>query len=353
MISSTQSHPVLVTGATGYIAGWVIKRLLDDGYTVHAAVRDPENEAKTSLLSNLACYAPGTIRFFKTDLLEPGSYAEAMAGCQVVFHIASPFLLKVKDPQRELVDPALLGTRNVLEEASRTGTVRRVVLTSSMAAIYGDNADLSKAKAGRFTEADWNTTSSLRHKPYSYSKTLAEREAWELFRNQDRWDLVVINPSLVLGPGVDPGSTSGSYEILQMLGDGTFRRGIPDQRMGVVDVRDVAEIHVKAAFSRHAEGRTIASGHDTSLMELVDLLRPAFRKTCPLPVRTLPKWAVWLIAPFFNSMMTRPLIARNVGLPFHADNRKSRNDLNMIYRPLQETVVQHFQQLVERGRVGR
>ena len=155
------SSPVLVTGATGYVAGHIIQRLLEAGVTVHAAVRDPTRKEKLKFLSELAEHLPGEIKYFKSDLLDEGSYCEAMQGCSIVFHTASPFTIDVKDPQKDLVDPAVLGTRNVLEEASRTDSVRRVVLTSSCAAIYGDNADCRAAPGGILTEEAWNTTSSL------------------------------------------------------------------------------------------------------------------------------------------------------------------------------------------------
>src|SRR6056297_3580245 len=116
---------VLVTGATGYVAGWLIRRLLEEGTTVHAAVRDPDNSAKLAHLDELERTLPGTIRYFKSDLLQPGSYAEAMQGCELVFHTASPFFTSVKDPQKELIEPAVEGTRNVLEQANHIDSVQR------------------------------------------------------------------------------------------------------------------------------------------------------------------------------------------------------------------------------------
>ena len=152
------------------------KKLLEDGLTVHASVREPENPEKLKYLNQIAANTPGEIKYFKSDLLEEASYAEAMARCELVFHTASPFKIDVTDPQKELVDPALLGTRNVLNEANRTSSVKRVVLTSSCAAIYSDNADLQKTTNGIFTEEIWNTSSSLDHQPYSYSKAVAEKD---------------------------------------------------------------------------------------------------------------------------------------------------------------------------------
>ena len=112
------SQPVMVTGATGYVAGWLVKKLLDEGFTVHAPVRSPDKPEKIKYLEQLAINAPGSIKYFKADLLDPGSYTEAMKGCQVVFHTASPFTTNVKDPQKDLVDPALEGTLNALDSVN-------------------------------------------------------------------------------------------------------------------------------------------------------------------------------------------------------------------------------------------
>jgi len=341
--------PVLVTGATGYVAGWLVKKLLDEGHTVHAAVRDPENEGKLRYLNGLAAWAPGTIRYFAADLLEPGSYGDAMAGCGLVFHTASPFTNAVDDPVKELIEPALQGTRNVLEQANATPSVQRVVVTSSCAAIYGDNADLEETPDGVFTEEVWNTSSSVEHQAYSYSKTLAEREAWEIAGRQDRWDLVTVNPSLVLGPGINPHGTSESFQIIKQFGDGTLKSGVPHVGLGVVDVRDLAEAHYKAGFTPAAHGRYIVSGHDSDLADLADLLRPRFGGRYPIPKRTMPKWLVWLVGPMVNDFMTRKFVSKNVGLPWKADNSKGVRELGLTYRPLEETVVDFFQQMVDQG----
>ena len=183
-----KTKPVMVTGATGYVAGWLVKRLLEDGITVHAAVRNPDNKHKTQHLDKLASELPGNIKYFKSDLMQEGSYAEAMEGCELVFHTASPYTLDVKDPQKELIEPALNGTKNVIEQANKTESVKRVVLTSSCAAIYTDANETAKAPNGELTEEIWNTTASLDYQPYSYSKTLAEKAAWNIAGKQDRWD---------------------------------------------------------------------------------------------------------------------------------------------------------------------
>lgn len=188
---NSMNQTVMVTGATGYVAGWIVKGLLEAGHKVHAPVRDPDNQEKLAHLNAIAEATTGSIEFFKADLLEAGSYKEAMAGCSIVIHTASPFTLKVNDPQKELIDPAVMGTRNVLEAANQTQSITRVVLTSSCAAIYGDAADCALAPNGTLTEDIWNTTASLEYQPYAYSKTLAEKEAWKIAGAQSQWDLVV------------------------------------------------------------------------------------------------------------------------------------------------------------------
>ncbi|MFK7927996.1 MAG: NAD-dependent epimerase/dehydratase family protein [Myxococcota bacterium] len=342
------SAPVLVTGATGYVAGRLVERLLTDGLTVHATVRDPSKTERLAYLNDLADASPGSIVFFAADLTQEGSFAEAMQGCSVVFHVASPFISGAADPQKTLVEPAVGGTRNVLEQANATPSVKRVVLTSSCAAIYGDNSDAKDLPGGVFTEEIWNTSSSLTHNAYSYSKTLAEREGWKIHDSQSAWSLVTINPCLVMGPGVRIHSTSESFSLMKQMGDGSFKSGAPDLGVGVVDVRDVAEAHFQAAFRESASGRYITAGHNTSLPKMADALRARF-SAYPLPKRTLPKFVVWLFGPMLNSTLTRTYVSRNIGWPWKGDNSKSIRELGMTYRPLEDTLGEFFQQLVDAG----
>jgi nucleoside-diphosphate-sugar epimerase len=352
MTSIDPKAPIIVTGATGYVASWLVKTLLDNGHVVHATVRDPTNESKLRHLVALAAEAPGTIRFFQADLLAPGSFAEAMAGCELVFHTASPFTTDVNDPVAELIEPAQLGTRNVLEQANHIPSVKRVVVTSSCAAIYGDNIDLEGTPNGVFTEEVWNTSSSVDHQPYSYSKTLAEKEAWRIHADQDCWDLVAVNPSLVLGPGLDPEGTSESFTIMKQFGDGTLKMGVPRYGLGVVDVRDLAEAHYRAGFTPAAAGRFIVSGHDSDLVEIAAVLRRRFGGRYPIPTRTMPKWLVWLVGPLMNKGISRTIISRNIGRPWRADNSKGVRELGLTYRPLEVTVVDFFQQMIDAGAFG-
>lgn len=342
------SHPVLVTGATGYVAGWVIHRLLTAGVTVHGTVRNPADEAKLAPLRTMAAGLPGQLKFFRADLMDAEAFGEAMDGCRTVFHTASPFRLDVRDAQRDLIEPAREGTRHVLATANQTPSVQRVVLTSSCAAIYGDNADVAAAPGGVLTEAIWNTTSSPTHSPYSYSKTVAERTAWEIASAQTRWTLVVVNPCLVLGPAIGGDATSESFNLMRQFGDGRMKAGVPDFGMGVVDVRDLAEAHVRAAYLPQAAGRYIVAGHNSSLPAIARALLPRFA-AYPVPRRILPKWLVWLVAPLADRSMTRRIVSRNVGYAWAADNRKSREELGLTYHPLEVSVQDMFQQMIDTG----
>lgn len=344
------TKPVMVTGATGYVAGRLVEKLLSEGITVHAAVRNPDNKEKTKYLDALAEKLPGTIKYFKSDLLKEESYDEAMAGCEVVYHTASPFAMQVNDAQKDLIDPALKGTRNVLESANRTESVKRVVLTSSCVSIYGDAKDTLNYPNQEMTENEWNTTSTADHQPYSYSKVLAEKEAWKIAESQDRWRLVVVNPSFVIGPGINPHATSESFNIMKQFAKGDFKMGAPEFNMGCVDVRDLAVAHYNAGTYPDAEGRHIASGHNSSFGEMARIIKNKF-PNYPIGKGKVPKFMIWLIAP--SAGLTRKIVSRNVGYPWKANNTKSKEKLGMSYRPLQESVEEFFGSLVYAGVIER
>lgn len=346
-ISVDTASPVMVTGATGYVAGWIVKELLAAGCTVHAPVRNPDNAEGLKHLKAAAEETVAEIRFFKADLLEPGSYDQAAAGCSMIFHTASPFTLNVKDPQKDLIDPALNGTRNVLQSATNSGAVKRVILTSSCAAIYGDAVDCASAPNGILTEEIWNTTSSLDHQPYAYSKTVAEKAAWEMAGAQSQWDLVTINPSFVMGPPIGGKPTSESFTVMKQVGKGEFKTGAPRLGMGVVDVRDVARAHLAAAFTPTASGRYITSAHNTDFFEMMHTLRNRFGKDFGIPKSVAPKFLVWLIAPLVG--LNRKFVSLNVNHAWKADNSRSVAELGMNYRPLQESMEDIFQYMIDAG----
>lgn len=326
----------LVTGASGYIGSWVCKYLLEEGYTVRATVRSKAKTERYAHLQAVADAGAGRLEFWEADLLQEGAFDAAAKGCDVVYHIASPFITQVKDPQRELIDPALLGTRNVLQAATRSGTVKRVILTSSVAAIYGDVQDMSRQGLSTLTEEQWNTTSSLEHVPYSYSKLLAEKEAWAIAGAQDQWQLVVLNPAFVLGPSLAPASDSESIKLVRDMLSGKYATGVPDLNFGFVDVRDVAKAHLLAEQTPKAQGRYIICNKAMPVLEIGQLIAKVSGRRLGLPFMTTPKWLTVLLGPLFG--LTRNFMRNNVGYPLRFDNSKGIRELHIQYRDIEESV---------------
>ncbi len=342
------NRPVCVTGASGYIAGWIVKYLLDEGFTVHATVRDSTKASSVAHLRKAAEGAKGTLKLFDADLLKPGSFTPAIEGCEWVIHTASPFVIKgFKDAHEALIRPAVEGTANVLESCNAVESVKRVVLTSSVASVYGDAVEILKAPGGVFNEQLWNNTSSESHQPYSYSKVMAERKAWEIYERQSRWDLVTINPSLVMGPSLTAQTQSTSVDVMRDLGSGRQRTGVPMLEFGIVDVREVARAHVLAGMNESSEGRYILSGHTASLLQMAKLLKQRFPKY-PLPTKQLPKFLVKLVAPIAAGV-SREFIQKNVGYTLRFDSSRSIKNLGVQYRPLVDTLTEHFAQMIEDG----
>lgn len=352
MSTINPNAPVLVTGASGYIASWIVKYLLEAGQTVHGTVRDPAKKSGLEHLQKLSDAHPGKLKLFKADLLDKGSYDAAMQGCELVMHTASPFIISgFTDANEALVRPALEGTRNVLEAVNRTPSVKRVVLTSSVAAVHSDNIDARKVPDYTFTEEHWNTRSSLDHQPYYYSKTVAEKEAWAMQAKQSRWDLVTINPGLVLGPSMTRASASTSLTTMKQLVNGTMFPAAPHLQMAFVDVRDVAQAHIKAGYTPTAKGRHITSAGNPTMLNLGRMLRKRYGNKYLFPFLRAPKAMVWLIAPAAG--LTRKFVSLNVGHPVRFDASKSHRELGMIYRPIEDTVSDHFQQMLDDGIVRK
>ncbi len=334
--------PIAVTGATGYVASWIVRGLLERGLTVHATARDLTDVGKHRHLLDLADGLPGSVELFEADLLRQGSFDAAVDGCTVVIHAASPFRTRVKNPQRDLVDPAVLGTRNVLSSVDRSPTVSRVVHTSSIAAIHYHATDRADR---RYSEADWNTTSTLRDGPYQLSKTLAEREAWRVAEAQDRWRLVVINPGFVLGPALSSRTDGTSVGFVAGLLHGDNRAGLPDIYSTVVDVREVAEAHVQAALRGDATGRHAVVADVVPYMQIATLLHDVFGDR-PLPRRTLPTPLLYLLGPVLAGF-SWSFIRKNLGEPYSFDNGRSRERLGITYRPLAQTLEDQGRQLMQ------
>ncbi|ALC82954.1 MULTISPECIES: NAD-dependent epimerase/dehydratase family protein [Bacillus] len=337
---------VLVTGGTGYLASWIVKDLLKEGHDVRITVRDKGKEEKYEHLRQIEKETPGNLFIYEADLLKKGSFDLAVEGTEFVFHTASPFYLSgIKDAYNELVKPAKEGTRNVLLSVNKADSVKRVILTSSVAAVHGDNRDMNGKQ--EFTEKDWNESSSVEHQPYNYSKTVAEKEAWSIQKEQNNWDLVTINPSFILGPSLTKRADSTSISTILDLLKGTYKTGVPKLFFGMVDVRDTAKAHILAAFTENASGRYIISGKEASVFDMAKILEGKFPDQYALPKREVPKPLMWLIAPTLG--FTRKYVSTNVGHSLKLNNSKSIKDLGMNYRSLEATLIDQKNQLDEAG----
>jgi len=319
------SKPVcVVTGASGYIAGHLIQQLLDQGYPTRGTVRDVKDAKKTAHLRELF----PSLQLFEADLLQDGSFDEVMKGAEWVFHTASPFFMNVTDAQKELIEPALNGTINVLKSVDKAATVKRVVLTSSVAAIAKKFADPHV-----YTEADWNTTSTLEAEPYRLSKRLAEEEAWKISKGK-AWDLVTICPSFVMGPVQGPRADATSVKAMAAILNGTHNEnGVPSPRFGVVDVRDVARAHVLAAQTPKANGRYIVSSYEAhGQLEWVEILKNSGEfKEFTLPTKE-------------NGSAPNPN---------HFDHKKVKTDLGLEFTKLEKTIVEMAHSLIKFGIVSK
>jgi nucleoside-diphosphate-sugar epimerase len=331
------TQPILVTGGSGFIASWVVKYLLAEGYHVRATVRDKRRPEKVEHLMQAAMDEPGVLELVEADLLEEGSFLAGMQGCKWVIHLASPFLIgQVDQPQQQLINPALQGTRNVLNSVNQTPSVERVVLTSSVAAVAGDNREVEQTEGQILTEAHWNQTSNLDRQPYAYSKTLAEKAAWKMAQAQDRWQLLTINPGFVLGPALSQRKDAASFTFIHDLIGGQFKTGAAKLTFGLVDVRDVARAHILACEQPDASGRHIVvSDHQTMLGMSRIIRRVAPTHAGKLPRFNAPKFLMYAIAPFLG--FSWQFVRDNVGIPVRYDNQYSQQDLGLIYRDIDST----------------
>jgi nucleoside-diphosphate-sugar epimerase len=334
---------IMITGANGYVGSWTVKELLENGYTVRACVRDKNNAEKTRHLRGLSDGTTGILELWEADLLKEGSFDDAAKGCDAVFHMASPFTLRFKDAQKDLIDPALQGTKNVLDAASRSGTVRKVILTSSIVAVYGDNLDMKEKGLSEFTEADFNTSSNLSHQPYAYSKVLAEKEAWKIAEAQNQWKLVVMNPAFVMGPVLSPASDSESLQFMKDMLGGKYRTGGADLYFAFVDVRDVAKGHRLALENDQAEGRFILCSCTKGFMDVADVIRKKYGKRFKLPGMKTPTVLLYLIGWMFG--LSLKYVYRNIGHPIKIKNTKSIRELGITYLPFENTIIDMVESL--------
>ena len=343
-----EKKTIVVTGASGYLGSWIVKTALDHGYTVRGTVRDPENEEKVGHLKELD--GAKRLSLYQADLLAAGAFDEAAKGADAIVHSASPYIVQnVEDGYKQLVEPAVEGTRNVLAAAGRAESVGRVVLTSSVVAIMGDAAEAKEYPDRVVDESRWNHTSTVQKSAYNYSKTAAEKEAWQIAGDQESWDMIVINPAFIIGPSLSARQDGTSVQLLKQLGDGTLKQGAPGLVFGIVDVRDVALAHINALKPNVGPGRFILADKVRGFDDLAKTLHVEFGDRFQIPKRGIPKFLFWLAAPSVG--LERKYVSRNANIRFTLDNHRSRDILGIDYRDVDASVVEHFQQLVDQGAV--
>lgn len=343
-----KTTPILVTGGTGYLASWIIKQLLDEGLNVRATVRNKSNTEKNKHLMKLSDEGKGALGLYEADLLKEGSFDHAMSKCEVVFHTASPFqIFGIKDPQKELIDPALKGTKNILASVNKTRSVKRVVLTSSVASVYGNAIE---TVGNQLNEKSWNTTSNLKNNPYPFSKKIAEETAWKISKSQNRWDLITINPGFILGPSLSNRIDSFSIDFMLSLLNGKNKSGVPTFSFPLVDVRDVAKAHILGALTPNASGRHIViSGKSPFYLEIAEVIKNEYGDKYPIPTKNVPNFLLYIVAPFMK--MKWSFLKNNLGIRPEIDNSYSKKDLGMSYRPIEETIIDHVRQIINDGLV--
>ena len=328
------------------MASWLVKYLLEDGYKVRITVRDLDNQDKYRHLEKIAERATGSLEVFQADLLEEGAFDKCIIGCNIVFHTASPYrIFDIKNPQKELIDPSFEGTRNVLEAVNKAHSVKKVIFTSAISAIYGDATDVVNTKDGKFTEEYWNKSSNLKHQPLGFAKTVAEREAWRIHDEQSRWKMAALNPALFLGPSLTSKSVSGSFQFIKRLANGHFKKGVPNIRFGLVDVRDVAHAHIFAAQDEFATGRFMLVSETKSILEVANTLSREFGEEYPFPTTEMSARMLY----FFGFAMGYPrkYVMENVGKALELDNTKSRHELGVYYKPVDEAIIEMMKFILE------
>lgn len=340
--------PVLVTGATGFVAAEIVKQLLDGGYRVIGTTRDVEKAKQQGDLTSLDGAAE-RLELVEADLNERGAFTNPMRDCSYVIHTASPYTLGVDDPQRDLVDPAVNGTLSVLESAALTPSIKRVVLTSSFAAISNG------PRAEPYDESIWNTTSSLQKRPYDYSKVTAERAAWDFMESEDwHFDLVVINPTGIVGPSV-VNRVNQTHDFMIGMTNGTSPV-IVDIRFPIVDVRDVALAHVRAMESPSANGRYLVSAGAPSPRRYVEMMEEAgLGEKYRLPKIGLDNPVGTALAKVFAFTLpkgSREFVRTNLGGTYHLDTSKAETELGMEWSSLDDALRDQARFLEENGYLG-
>jgi nucleoside-diphosphate-sugar epimerase len=346
MATNEKNALVLVTGASGYIAGHCVRELLEHGYRVRGTVRSLADPRKTDHLRRIASDLHGSLELVEADLTADRGWREAVAGCSYVLHVASPFPAEIPKDEMDLIRPAVDGTRRVLQACAEAGSVRRMVMTSSVAAVAFGHTD---GQAAVRTEDDWSKVENC--EAYQKSKTLAERAAWDFVKGlppDRRFELAVINPGFVLGPllNADQG-TSG--ELIRKL-MAREMPACPEIGFAPVDVRDVALAHRLAMERPEAPGnRYICAGEHLWVQDIAKVLAAEFNpRGYRVPTGRLPYWLMWIIARFDKAVR---LALGYVGRKELVSSAKAQRELGWTMRPMRETIIDTGRTMIEHGLV--
>ena len=339
---------VLVTGGSGFIATHCILQLLAAGCRVRTTVRSLKREPEVRATLKAAGADVGDkLAFFAADLTDDAGWVEAAAGCDYVLHVASPFPLNVPRHEDDLIVPAREGALRVLRAARGAG-VKRVVQTSSFAAVGYGHAQMARP----FNEHDWTNVDGPGLTAYAKSKTLAERAAWDFMaREGGAMELAVVNPVGVFGPvlGAD---FSTSIEIVRRMMDGALP-ALPRITFGVVDVRDVADLHLRAMTAPDAAGERFlaVAGDFLSLRDIALVLRNRLGDAARrVPTRELPDWLLRIVALVDKSVGQ---VVPELGKSKNASNAKARRELGWAPRPAEDALVATAESLARLGLLKR
>ena len=335
---------VLVTGGTGFIASHTILQLLGGNHRVRTTIRSLKREADVRGMLRQGGVEPSDqLSFFEADLESDAGWHEAITGCDYVLHVASPFPPYVPKHEDELIVPAREGALRVLK-VSREARVRRVVLTSSFAAIgYGH-----KPQTAPFDESNWTDTSGNDVTAYVKSKTLAERAAWDFIAKEGGGlELSVVNPVAVFGPVLGP-DYSTSVLLIQRLLSGAVP-GSPKLSFGVVDVRDIADLHIRAMVQPAAKGQRFlgVAGDFMLIGDIAKVLKSRMGEAGKkVPTRQLPNWLVRVAA--LRDPVVKQILPE-LGKPKNGSNEKAKRLLGWAPRPSEEAIVATAESLLRLG----
>jgi nucleoside-diphosphate-sugar epimerase len=335
---------ILVTGGSGFVGSHSIVQLLAAGHEVRTTVRSLKREGDVRAMLKEGGAAGGDrVGFFAADLNDDAGWPEAVAGCEYVLHVASPMPPNIPKHEDELIVPAREGTLRVLRAARGAG-VKRVVLTSSFAAIgYGHGPQKAP-----FNETCWTDPNGDDVRPYVKSKTLAERAAWDFIAREGAGlELTVVNPVGVFGPVLGP-DYSASILVVQRLMDGAIP-GCPRLYFGVVDVRDVADLHIRAMSHPAAKGERFlaVAGDFMSILDIAKVLKARLGASAKrVPTRQLPNWLV-RIASLRDPAVKQ--ILPELGKVKNATNEKAKRVLGWAPRPNDEAIVATAESMVRLG----